>query len=72
MAKLYTSITNEAGKIHGLAGNEYLDIDIKVGNQLLTCFTLRRGEHPEPMPESEGPAETWVLYDENDEPIYWL
>lgn len=65
--RIYTSIGNENGKEKGLGGNEYLDIDVRVGNSLLTSFTLRRG----PSPDTEG-VEAWVLYDENDEPIHWI
>ena len=35
MSKLYAKITNEAGKTAGKSGEEYLEIDIMIGNQRL-------------------------------------
>lgn len=67
MAKLYASVESEKGKIVGTGGNEYLDIDVKVGNARLAAFTVRRGE----IPETDG-AEGWVLYDADDEPVCWI
>src|SRR3990167_8898280 len=42
--KLYATVENEKGKREGIGGNEYLDIDIRVGNQLLAALTVRIGE----------------------------
>ncbi len=62
--KLYAEITNSKGR-KGAGSDEWLDIDVFVGNAKLASFTVRRGE----IPENEG--EGWVLYDD-DEPIYWI
>lgn len=64
--KIFAQISNETGKIESMGGKEYLDIDIHVKNTVLACFTLRRGE----LPEEEG--EGWVLYDHNDNPLFWI
>ena len=69
--KLYAQIVNEKGKVEGLGGNEYLDIDIKVGNLRLATFTLRWSD------EIHAPASTrkesgWCLYDESDNPLCWI
>ena len=66
MAKLYAAITNESGKIKGMGGNEYLDIDISVSNTMLCGFTLR---HTDELPDGES---GWALYDSGDEAIYWI
>lgn len=42
--KLYARLENENGKIDGLGGNEYLDIDITVGNEIIEKLTVKRGE----------------------------
>lgn len=68
--KLYAKITSERAT-KGQGGNDYLDIDLTVGdakNQIsFARFTLRYSDE---LPEEEGSG--WVLYDENDEPIKWL
>lgn len=66
MSKLYAKITNEAGKTASKTGKDYLDIDVLVGHHRLASFTLRRGEIPE---ENE---EGWILYDTDNQPIYWI
>lgn len=43
--KLYATIENEKGKREGIGGNEYLDIDIRVGNELLAALTVRELGH---------------------------
>ena len=40
--KIYARIENESGKIDGMGGNEYLDIDITVGNQRMVSLTVRQ------------------------------
>lgn len=65
--KLYAEVTNENGKTAGTGGNEWLDVDIKVGNQFIARFTLRWSDD---LPETEGSG--WILYDNNNEPIYWI
>lgn len=56
--KYYAEIQSERGKVVGTGGNEYLDIDIKVGNKILARLTVREGE--------DGEAH---VYDENDNDI---
>lgn len=63
--KLYATIENEKGKREGIGGNEYLEIDIRVGNSPLCSLTLRWGE-------SDEGVEGWTLYDDDDQPIFWL
>lgn len=41
--KLYARIENEAGKVDGMGGNEYLDIDITAGNKVIARLTVRDG-----------------------------
>ena len=65
--KLYCSIENEKGKREGIGGNEYLDIDIRVGNTSLASLTLR---HSDEIPDGHGSG--WALFDNGDEPIYWV
>lgn len=67
MAKLYAKITNENGKTAQKSGDEYLDIDVMVGNIRLASFTLR---HTDDLPELGTSG--WGLYDEEDEIVYWL
>ena len=43
--KLYATVENEKGKREGIGGNEYLDIDIRVGNKALGAFTVRNSEY---------------------------
>ena len=62
--KLYATIENEKGKREGIGGNEYLDIDIRVGNQILRSLTVRRME--------DAISEGWGLFDENDTLIRYL
>lgn len=42
--KLYARLENEKGKVDGMGGNEYLDIDITVRNEILARFTIRENE----------------------------
>lgn len=56
--KLYATIENEKGKQAKIGGNEYLDIDIRVGNDLLVALTLRKAG------DMTG---DWVLYDDADQ-----
>ena len=53
--KLYATIENERGKREGIGGNEWLDIDIRVGNQYLARFTVKEYEDGK-----------YHLFDEND------
>jgi hypothetical protein len=67
--KLYTTIENEKGKTRKLGGNEYLDIDIMVGNKYVGRFTLRQTSDRVPDGKS------WALFDDtdgNDEPLHWI
>lgn len=52
--KLYARLENEKGKIDGLGGNEYLDIDITVGNEVLAKLTVRET------------INGWGMFDEHD------
>lgn len=62
--KLFARIKNEKGKVGGVGGEHHLDIDIMVGNRLLSALTVR-----------ELGAETihgqggWGVYDKNDKLI---
>lgn len=58
MAKLFTRIENEKGKVASLSGNEYLDIDIFIGNKRLVALTLK------PVSDTN-----WGLYNEEDKLI---
>ena len=62
--KLYATVENEKGKREGIGGNEYLDIDIRVGNQILRSLTVRRME--------DAISEGWGLFDENDNLLRYL
>ena len=42
--KYHAQLTREDGKIVGLAGNEYIDIDIKDGNRYIARLTVRDGK----------------------------
>lgn len=63
--KYYARIESEKGKQVGTGGNEYLDIDIMVGNVRLAAFTVREGECP------DGTNGT-ILVDEDDATVGWL
>ena len=65
--KLFASIENEKGKLRSMGGNEYLDIDIAIGNNALCSLTLR---HTDELPEVEGSG--WCIYDQNDQPLFWI
>jgi hypothetical protein len=41
---LFARITNEKGKMADKGGNEYLDIDLYVGQDRIAAFTLREVE----------------------------
>lgn len=56
--KLYATITSDKGTQKGTGGNEYLDIDIKVGNDFLARLTVRE--------DANG---AFKLYDEDDTEI---
>ena len=58
MAKLYATIVSERGKEVGMSGNDYLDIDIKVGNHILAALTVRQNENGD-----------YALFDEDDTEI---
>lgn len=64
--KIYARITNEKGKTDGMGADEYLDIDITIGNTILAKLTVRRGDIP------EANKEGWILFDAWDEPLFWL
>lgn len=64
--KLYATIENEKGKREGVGGNEYLEIDIRVGNYPLTTLTVRYSE------DLEGEGSGWGLYDLNDNLHFWI
>ena len=73
--KLYAKLSNEKGKIEGLGANEYLDIDINVGYQQIASFTLRRCStmvEDGMIDIDRGEVSGWVLYDNNDAPLYWI
>lgn len=59
MARIFASVENEKGKREGVGGAEYLDIDIRVGNDRILALTVRRTDE---LPEGAG----WGVYDEND------
>ena len=42
--KYHAQLTREDGKTVGLAGNEYIDIDIKDGNRYIARLTVRDGK----------------------------
>lgn len=65
--KLFASIENERGKLVSKGGNEFLSIDLAVGNDSLISLMLR---HSDDLPEEEGSG--WVLYDGSDNPIAWI
>lgn len=65
--KIYARLENERGKIEGMGGNEYLDIDVMIGNTRLAALTIRRAE----IPELEG-AEGWVMFDADNQPLNWI
>lgn len=69
--KLYTRLRNEKGKEVGIAGNEWIDIDIMVGNNLLAEFTLRHCDTMSDLDISAQCESGWVLYDNNDTALYW-
>src|SRR3990167_321703 len=56
--KYFIRIENEAGKVDGMGGNEYLDIDITAGNKVIARLTVRENEHG-----------TAAVYDEHDRDI---
>lgn len=56
--KLYARIENEKGKVDGMGGNEYLDIDITAGNEVIGKLTVKKN--------SEG---EFRIYNENDDDI---
>lgn len=58
--KLFIKMTNEKGKIVSIGGDEYIDLDISVGNTLLESLTLR------PIGDSRN---GWGLYNSEDNPI---
>lgn len=61
--KMYAKITNESGKTAGKGSDEYLDIDISVGNERLAALTVR--------PTDDYPA-GYALYDADDEVVAFL
>lgn len=65
--KLFCSIENEKGKLKSMGGNEWLDIDIAVGNHAMTSLTLRRSDQLE-----DGSGSGWGLFDSDDNLITWL
>ncbi len=62
--KLYARIENEKGKVDGMGGNEYLDIDITVGNNRLMSLTVRAS--------NVGGNDGYGLFDDQDEQIAWI
>lgn len=58
MARIFASIESEKGKVVGTSGDEYLDIDILVGNRRLAALTVRKNE--------EG---NFAVFNENDDDI---
>lgn len=52
--KLYARLQNEKGKVDGMGGNEYLDIVITVGNEVIAKLTVRETMNG------------WGMFDEND------
>lgn len=74
MAKLFIKTTNERGKTATLAGNEFLDIEINVGNVRIASYTLRYSddiEEAEVLEDGQSPS-GWVLYDNNDSAVWWI
>ena len=67
--KLYATIQNSKGKREGLGDNEYLDIDIRVGNESLQRLTVRHEDFFEVGSSEVG---AFVLYDERDNPISYV
>jgi len=61
--KLYATVENEKGKREGIGGNEYLDIDIRVGNKILAQLTVRDCGN-------DLPFDAVGLYDEKDRLMY--
>jgi len=59
--KYYVRLRNEKGKEIGLAGNEYIDIDIMEGNRRIESLTVK----PNPDDEKERAA----VFNENDDDI---
>lgn len=67
--KLYATIENEKGKRESMGGNEYLEIDLRVGNQHSYSLTLRyTDELEEYEPTLKGSG--WVLVNEEDESMW--
>lgn len=70
MSKLYATIESDrGGRIAGKGGEEYLDIDIRVGNETLARLTVRRTDDTMPDGSAGG---AWALHDEDDNAIRWL
>lgn len=55
--KLYARLSNEKGKVDGMGANEYLDIDITIGNEVLAALTIRET------------INGWGLFDKNDKAL---
>lgn len=64
--KLFAVIVNEKRKSRSIGGNEYLDIDLFVGNTSMAGFTLRRSD------DLEGEGSGWGLYDHNEALLFWI
>ena len=64
--KYSVKLTREDGKTVTLAANDYIDIDVNAGNNRIASLTLRHDDNF----EDDGAAD--VLYDDGDEPIYWI
>ncbi len=55
--KIYARLTNEKGKVDGMGANEYMNLDITVGNEVLAKLTVRQT------------INGWGIFDENDKAI---
>lgn len=58
--KYFVRIESEKGKQVSVSGNEFIDIDIYVGNRRIKAFTIREGD--------DGP-QVFQVFDENDLPM---
>lgn len=58
MARIFARVVSEKGKIVGTGGDEYLDIDITVGDRYLARLTVRKDEDGE-----------FTVFNENDDDI---
>lgn len=65
MSKLFASIeSDKGGRVAHKGGNEWLDIDIRVGNAYLARLTVREF--------GDGDQSGWALFNEEDERLVTL